>query len=306
MDGWSQLQHFSQGMADGQALQLEPKHPALLSMMIVEARNLACLDAVPPLPPMKPHAYISCGLRNVLKVTQTAPQNTDPKFECVLDFGVVEMAPDAPPLLLNVYAVNATPFLQLTDSLGSAELDLSRLFACDHDLERLRAGAEGCLILRDSWVALEGAGTGEVHFRISLRSTDCAACDLSLNALALAEYARAGTRGHDGSTLSTQSLEMEALEQSTACHLELLEVRQFWSWVRALQANPWLVSEPDSHAMAQQRGNDFDNIVRAGLPGQRTVNRLLEQVVFVGDAGQWHAHTGQRQHMSKISAQVTG
>jgi hypothetical protein len=46
--------------------------------------------------------------------------------------------------------------------------------------------------------------------------------------------------------------------------------------------------------------------VRAGLPGQRTVNRLLEQVVFVGDAGQWHAHTGQRRHVSKIAAQVTG
>jgi len=306
MDGWGQLQHFSEWVSDDQAPKVELKQAALLTVMVVEARNLACLDAVPPLQPMMPHAYVSCGFGSLLKTTETATQGTDPKFDCILKFGAVDVAPGAPPLRLNVCAVDATPFLQLTDSLGSAELDLLSLFAHDREFQLLVAGAENSKVLIDAWVALEGAGTGEVHFRLLLRSTDCPACDLSLNALALSEHARAGAQGQIDSNWTSQSLEMVALQRSTARHLELLETRQFWNWVRTLQANPWLLSEPDSHAMAQQRGENFVGLVRAGLPSQQTANRFLQQVVFTGDADQSYEQMGQRQHLSNIAAHVTG
>jgi hypothetical protein len=278
--------------------------PALLSVMVVEARNLACLDAVSPLPPMQPHAYISCGLGSALKATHVAGLDADPKFECTLNFGVVDVAPSAPPLLLGVCAVNATPLLQLTESLGNAELDLLRLFGRDFELARLRAGAEGCSLLRDAWVALEGVGTGEVHLRLSLRSVGSTECDLSLSALALAERARAAARGRAAVSMSPLALEMAALEMSTERYLKLLEARQFWKWLRALQANPWLLSETAPHASARRRGGSFVALVRGGLPSRRTVNRLAQQVVVTGDAG--HRRARKQRHLSNIAARVSG
>ena len=216
---------------------------AALMVVALEARNLLCLGtngsavhlSSSPLPAIQPYPYLSMRLRKKQYQTKVTPASSNPTWNEPLPLGQIDIGPNSTPVTLEMCVLDATPLTGPEDCLGSADFDVLKLFSQDGELEDLRRdeARKGAVLLRDVWVSLDGASSGEVHLRFALAAgqrTEFSDEDWSFESLAVAETLR-----HDKHRKKPRSHPPAVSLQGVwglieGRYLQRLEERSFWRW----------------------------------------------------------------------------
>ena len=246
--------------------------PPTLLINIIEARNLPKVRGIgisSTWPPL-----VSCRFGDVRRSTcGGSPSSTDPVYNEVLEMGTASLGSN----FLEICLVDSNPLVP-DEPIGSTDIDLNEF---EH--------GGGCL--HELWISLDGVASGELHLQIlwSPLLPGVSARDILAQATLVPNACR------------SQSV----LEQYLAC----IETRAFYNWLRALEANPWVLTHALSHkAMPLGALEEIRELVWAGVPSSAAGRRLAPSLVVRDAVGSEAASNGElrRRDLSSLKVSVTG